>query len=552
MTTTSAAPQLPAGYYLDNFETVCRWVRPRYADLLSPEEHAWFEAFDACDLSARRLFVRLVLRRGPVFRLDTLAYPEIGEPGAPAAQLVRHGLATLDPALSVHDAASLLTKAELVAALGDPVRDADLRRPELILALLGEHGDADVSEQLAIRTLRVDAQPWIDRLCLLFFGNGFQGFEQFVRSDLGLARYEDYPIDAGTRLFASRPELEQALVMHAVLERMWARTRWTRADIESMFGELDTPFAAPVLEHQRQGVINELARGFERCGCDERALELYATTTRPPSRERRARIHARQKNRHLAVAMCDEILEAPLSEPERSFAVAFRRKLRRRPRPRVHLPSRELEVEPGGERIERRALAAYEREGWRGFYVENHLLNALWGLLMWEEMFSPAPGAFVHPFQSGPLDLFTPAFRERSAGSLRRRLESLDLGSILARFRARHGVANVMVRWSALSEELLRLTLRLVPRQHLVDMLDRLGFDLANNRSGLPDLVLFDEDAGSYRFVEVKGPGDRLQPGQRAWFEFFVERGIACEVAFTREVPRVAPGPESVSIPAPT
>ena len=32
------------------------------------------------------------------------------------------------------------------------------------------------------RTIRVDARAWLDRLCLLFFGNGFQGFEQFVLS----------------------------------------------------------------------------------------------------------------------------------------------------------------------------------------------------------------------------------------------------------------------------------------------------------------------------------------------------------------------------------
>lgn len=535
MTASSALPELPEGYYLDNFETVCRWVRPRYAELLSADEHRWFEAFEGCSLSARRLFVRLVLRRGPVFRLDTLSYAEIDDPEQAANELAQAGLAVLDPPLSVLDAASLLTKAELVERLGDPERDGGLRRPELILALVGEHGDGDVSGLVGIPTVRVDARAWLERLCLLFFGNGFQGFEQFVLSDLGVARYADYPIDAEARLFATRDELDQALVMHGVLERMWARTRWTEPEIASMSDRLSTPFSAPVLEHQRQGVINELARGFERCGRDDRALELYATTTRPPSRERRARIHARSKDKHRAVKLCDSILEAPLSEPERSFAVAFRRKLRGRPRTKVNLPTCELLVEAGDERIEQRALAAYERDGWRGFYVENSLLTGLWGLLMWEEIFSGAPGAFVHPFQNGPLDLLMPAFRQRNAVSLGRALGSFDPALVVARFRAEHGVANAMVNWSRLGEELLRLTMQLVPRVHLVEMLGRLGFDLANNRSGLPDLVLFNEREGSYRLVEVKGPGDRLQPGQRAWFEFFVACGIECAVAFARE-----------------
>jgi hypothetical protein len=37
-------------------------------------------------------------------------------------------------------------------------------------------------------------------------------------------------------------------------------------------------------------------------------------------------------------------------------------------------------------------------------YVENSLINSLFGLLCWPAIFAPLPGAFFHPFQRGPVD----------------------------------------------------------------------------------------------------------------------------------------------------
>ena len=35
-------------------------------------------------------------------------------------------------------------------------------------------------------------------------------------------------------------------------------------------------------------------------------------------------------------------------------------------------------------------------------YVENSLMNALFGLAFWEQIFTPVPGAFHNPFQGLP------------------------------------------------------------------------------------------------------------------------------------------------------
>ena len=48
--------------------------------------------------------------------------------------------------------------------------------------------------------------------------------------------------------------------------------------------------------------------------------------------------------------------------------------------------------------------------------MENKLMNALFGLAFWEQIFAPVPGAFHNPYQSVPTDMYDPAFSARRRG----------------------------------------------------------------------------------------------------------------------------------------
>ena len=75
-------------YYLDNFQDVLNWISARYADLLSLEETQFIAAFGALPQPSRALFVRLVMRKGCLFRASKLNYPEIGDTRAAALPLL--------------------------------------------------------------------------------------------------------------------------------------------------------------------------------------------------------------------------------------------------------------------------------------------------------------------------------------------------------------------------------------------------------------------------------------------------------------------------------
>ncbi len=87
-------------------------------------------------------------------------------------------------------------------------------------------------------------------------------------------------------------------------------------------------------------------------------------------------------------------------------------------------------------------------------YVENGLINSLFGLLCWEAIFAAIPGAFFHPFHSAPADLHSADFRQRRAALFEACLGRLEDGSyrdaIRCRYRDKFGLQSPFVYWELL------------------------------------------------------------------------------------------------------
>ena len=56
------------------------------------------------------------------------------------------------------------------------------------------------------------------------------------------------------------------------------------------------------------------------------------------------------------------------------------------------------------------------------------------------------------------------------------------------------------------------------------------------HRKGLPDLIRFFPSQRRFELVEVKGPGDALQPHQRQWLRYFDQHGIPNRVCWIRDL----------------
>ena len=84
-------------------------------------------------------------------------------------------------------------------------------------------------------------------------------------------------------------------------------------------------------------------------------------------------------------------------------------------------------VEEGLERMAKEICEELAEEAVH--YVENALMNSLFGLAFWEQIFTPVPGAFHNPFQSVPTDMYSPDFRVRRREAIAARLNELRAGA---------------------------------------------------------------------------------------------------------------------------
>ncbi len=551
----SEIPALSPHYYLDNFQRLCDTVESQYGDLLSSAETDFLQQFATAPQEARCLFVRLVSRRGPLFRRGQLNYPELGKLDDALASALDHGLLYREEQPPVEWLLALLRKPELVAIYGEYLPNAGLRKPELLAVL-----NAELTEEALLSHWRDWRAPqdWllgvehvevVALFRLLFFGNSWQDLSEFVVSDLGIIRYHPYRLDREDRLFTSRQEIDEVLALDA-LKAVFKQAA-AEEDLGTVLavahvlnkpaaGALDRPAAGAQSLLLRDRLRNRVARQLERMQAPREAEALYASCRQPPARERRARLLTAQGEYASALAVCESIQDAPWSESEVDFAARQLPSLKRKlgeaapSRPRDRFEEDRLCL-PHSLPVER-AAARYYTEQWDSvYYVENLLINASFGLAFWQQIFSPVPGAFVHPFQSAPLDMYSREFHAARRESIDRRLaqlESGDLaGDLLKAFDTHQGVSNAWVGWRGLRRELLEHALRIVPREHWLAIWRRLLFDPEANRNGCPDLVALDEQRG-YCLIEVKGPGDALQLRQRRWLRFFQAQGIPARVAW--------------------
>ena len=118
-------PELNAGqpppdhYYADNLIALIDGVRQQYGDLLTRQESDFGAGVIAMPIEAQRLLARLISRKGPRIRVDSLKFREIDDTAAALTDLIARGFVSWCPEAPAADLARLLTRAELGQCFGD-------------------------------------------------------------------------------------------------------------------------------------------------------------------------------------------------------------------------------------------------------------------------------------------------------------------------------------------------------------------------------------------------------------------------------------------------
>ena len=532
-------------YYLDNFHRVLDWIAERYDDLLIAEERAFIAGFGALPRNARALLVRMVMRKGQLFRASKLNYAELGCPVDAARALLPTGWVISDPVLTLDELFDLLGKPELAAIFQLSLHDKGARKADQLAALRTEFADARQFSHwwrdAADVAYRIEVKPLCDRLRLIFFGNLRQDWTEFVLSDLGVFKFEKVEFSPASRGFRHRADVDDYLALHRCKELFHGGESLEQV-LQTLPGDA---FDNPWLDSRRERLLFQVAQQVEKSRDWPGALALYLRCRFPGARGRAIRVLEKDGQYARAYALLGKAQQAPESDAERQQLARVAPRLQRRlghpkaapPRPpalqrldlSLPMPQQAWWVEG----LVRDHLARADAPV---FYVENTLINALFGLLCWPAIFSAIPGAFFHPFHRGPADLFSADFFARRADAFRHCLAKLDTDAWRATIRAayhdKRGIQSPFVAWEALTEELLEMALSCIPAAHLRKWCERILLDIKANRTGFPDLIQFWPAERRYNMIEVKGPGDRLQDNQLRWIAYCATHGMPVSVCY--------------------
>lgn len=533
-------------YYLDNFHTVVGWIVERYDALLDSEERGFIARFVELPQASRALLVRMVMRKGELFRSGKLRYEEIGDPCAAATLLVEAGWIEQDAPLSLDELFALLTKTEIESLFRAHIPKG-ARKAEHLAALRDTFPDVrpfsawhpDAAEQ--VYRLRIGAL--CDRLRLMFFGNLHQDWTEFVLSDLGITRYEKVAFPPSAQAFRHRRDVDDYLHLFRCRERFEAG--------EAMDAVLADVPAAPLengwIEQRRARLLFHAAQEYERAQDWDQALRLYTAIRYPEARVRTIRVLELSGRHDEALLLAQEAARQPESDAEQQQVQRMLPRLLRRagqPKPAPRTPTQVARIDlvlpqpQDAYAVEELVRAHIDTPDAPAWYVENTLINSLFGLLCWQAVFTPVPGAFFHPFHTGPADLHSADFRRRRTTEFDDCLAALDTQRykdiIRLHYREKHGIQSPFVFWDVLDEPLLETALDCISPQHLKKWCERMLADIRANRAGFPDLIQFWPQERRYRMVEVKAPGDRLQDNQVRWLDFCAAHGMPVEVCWVQ------------------
>ena len=524
---TPAQPA-PVDYYQNNCLSLINFVLATHRSILPDQALTLCIAYKQSSSDAQRLLARLLTRKGPIFRTKSLHYREISNHAQAVNELQAQGLIEIGANFPADQLIATLRKDEIVNFWSFPQQLKSARKAALIQNLMERFSDRQINRHLGQHFVWVNIQdlPSWDLLRLLYFGDAMQDWSAFVLRDLGLIEYEDVSFD--DHYLGDHKRLAQEL-HYRRLSLVSHRLNDVPGLAVQLLDLLQAPVPDRITQRRRDKTLLRIGHWSERAGQLDWAASAYCLAEKHPARERLARILHKRDDLQAFERLTAQMLAAPWAEEEVQFVQRFGK------RNAGFQPSTStVEVDTVSCNVEQQAIELLtETQGW-GAHVENALVRSLTGLLYWPVIFTQLPGAFTNPFQSGPNDLYYDDFAQSRTRQLDQHEQLLaddeQLTHYLARiYTSKLGLANSLVNWSVLERVGLNNIITAIPADHIRRLSQYLIRHLYNRRSGLPDLLVV-YGPGEYELVEVKGPNDQLQPGQRVWLRTLAQMEIPSRV----------------------
>lgn len=516
--------ELSATYYWDHFSYILRYIDRHYLPLLQESEIVFLQDFSDLSFAAQCLFLRLASRRSPYFRIEKLAYQEIGDVARPL-QVLRSAGFLIDISEGTE---SIFTKQECVLlAKKQGIKVPSSASKDEVAALVSSADLITEFSQGVVAPIRVDVFLFLQ---FLFFGTRSRDLTDFVVRDLGHRAFVEVQEEDLKPYFQTREEADQKWAIS-----MWREWFYTcTVSAEEMLASWRVhilPLSTSLLEssiRSFESACFALGRSLERNKAYIEALEVFEVSLSGASLERRVRILQKLGELEEAVAWARVGLEICVSPTEIHFFEDFLAKqASKKSIKQVTASLKQAEIiEISSEyigQVEAGVVAYFQSEGYYAAFTENQIWRNFLGLFAWDLIFSDRKDGFHHPFQWAPSHYAKESFAgELPLDLLSDRVGLLDL--LRSRAEANQGAMNPLVDWYSLDFELMERFLQVMPTSGLAAISQYLWEHLGTHVKGFPDLFI--QKGDEFSFVEVKSPNDHLSSIQYFWHDFLRKNGV--------------------------
>ncbi|BAT59495.1 DNA polymerase III PolC-type [Variibacter gotjawalensis] len=527
-------PVLPAYYYHDHFGEMLRHVVACYGSVLTADHIAFIDDFKRLSKDAQCLLIRMVNRKGRIFRHTAFRYAEIADCAGALSELMQRGYVR---ALGEGDYAAFakcVSKEALCKAAEDHV---DVRKSwskaKLVAFVLGNIPFAVSYETCAGRDfVALGETESIEFLLFLYFGKTEDSLKSFALRDLGILRTNE-GVQPSAR-FTDGEEASACFYYGKLLDQLDAGDE---PHYHSAFDALRRgPDAGTdyVLD-LRSRAAHRVGLYFERAGEQDTALQLYRMGSSPECNERLARLLYASGDKAGAEALLRRMIDDPGSDEEFIFASDYyaRKFNGRRTAACTELlrSAQSITVDDTWRGNPEAGVAGVLRRGGASvFYAENTLWQCLFGLVFWDELFES--GQLHSSFNWLPHCLKDRSFARRFASEIKVKLEKVAASTaqtlILKTIAARWGKPNGVFAWECVNVDALSALLRGADPAGIADILRLMCEDYRAMRDGFPDLMLVDN--GAISFLEVKAEGDVIRRNQLTRLRQLGNAGIAAHI----------------------
>jgi DNA polymerase-3 subunit epsilon len=366
----------------------------------------------------------------------------------------------------------------------------------------------------------------------LYFGKTEQDLKNFALRDMGIMR-TNKATSFGAR-FTDGDEARACFHYSRLLDRIEVKSpSFYQGAVTDILGGPDCPsdFAADL----RSRAACQAGQFFERLGEKDIARQLYRVGSSPECRQRLVRLLYGSGEKADAEDMLRGMIDDPASDDELVFATDFyaRKFGGRRTGSCTELLRAGLTLTVDDTyrgNPEAGVAGVMRRRGYRVFFAENTLWHALFGLLLWDELFES--GLLNSSFDWVPHCLKDRSFAHRFAPQIDEKLDAVRSGKafnlLLRPIAAQWGRPNGIFAWDHVDVDALRALLSGAGGEGIATILRSLCQNFREMRDGFPDLML--EKDGAVSFMEIKAEGEAIRRNQLTRLRQLGNAGIRAEI----------------------